>query len=121
MGQRTRMGRAKTRGVPISRGEYRGYAERKVQFVEQQQKEMADAGQTHPGLLDNAAGRARFAAKHAAEPWVKYERTEQSNYSGPKTAKPRRFSPGSGQSVLAPSDVMLAVLALGARLRSYRR
>lgn len=50
-----------------------------------------------------------------------YERTEQSNYSGPKTVKPRRFSPGSGQSAFDPSDVMLAVLAFGARLRSYRR
>lgn len=115
MGQRTRMGRAKTRGVPISRAAYRTVAAHRqhtgvLRSFEEQTRE-----------ADNAAGRARFAAKHAAEPWVTYERTEQSNYRGPKTVKPRRFSPGSGQSAFDPSDVMLAVLAFGARLRSYRR
>lgn len=77
MGQRTRMGRAKTGGKPISRGMYR--AAKHLQAVAFTREVIRGdlAGETHPGYLDDAGGRARFAAKHAGQPWVKYERTGQ--------------------------------------------
>lgn len=90
MGQRTRMGRARTGGAPISRAGYRG---QRQAADARRSRAILDAeyhtGQTHPGKLDNAAGRVRFAAKHAAEPRVKYTRTEQSSYSGPKVKPPK--------------------------------
>lgn len=85
MGQRTRMGRAKTGGVPISRREYLAAKGRQIVAHADAVAASITAGVSHPAYLDNAAGRARFAAKHAAEPRVRYERTEQSSYSGPKT------------------------------------
>lgn len=82
MGQRTRMGRAKTGGKPISRAEYRKAA------TCRQAAGYARSREAGTFRLTNAEGRMRFMATHAGHPWVKYERTEQSSYSGPRTAPP---------------------------------
>lgn len=90
MGQRTRMGKAKTGGRPISRDEYAVRASDRQSWSVRAAMLDLPPDALHPGYLDNAAGRARHAAKHAAEPRVKYERTGQgSGFAGPKTAKPR--------------------------------
>lgn len=83
MGQRTRQGRAKTGGEPISRAAYRDRADVRDAIADRDTMLAIRRGEISH---DNAGGRARFAAKHAAQPHVKYERTEQSAYSGPKTS-----------------------------------
>lgn len=73
MGQRTRMGRTGS-NRPISRAEYRQQAwERNRKNSMRAESDMA----TGELPRDDAGGRARFAAKHAAAPWVKYKRTGQ--------------------------------------------
>lgn len=62
MGQRTRQGRARTNGKPISRGAYRGFAAWRAAMAAKKELQELLAGRLP---LDNASGRARFAAKHA--------------------------------------------------------
>lgn len=109
MGQRTRMGRAKTGGRPISRAAYRAEAEtteltRRIDHLRLVMKGELPA--------DNAGGRARFAAKHAAQPWVKYERTEQSNFSGEKTAPPPKPPRARGSLAVADPFMLYAMAAI---------
>lgn len=89
MGQRTRMGKV-GRGTPISRGQYRWLVGQRAAIAAQQKAEAVRDGKLPPDPTDNAGGRARYAARHAAEPPVKYERTGQGTYTGPKTAKPAK-------------------------------
>lgn len=74
MGQRTRMGRVKSGGRAVSRTEHREHAEGRAALAEAVRRSAVALGNLP---TNNAEGRARFAAKHAAAPWVKYKRTGQ--------------------------------------------
>jgi hypothetical protein len=110
------MGRTKST-APVSRTEYRAHAWWKKVMADKRAKDAADKGTPLP--RSNAEGRARFAAKHAAAPQVVYLRTEQSNYTDPKTPPAPAAPRLRGRSIFAAlHSFQLAALA---GIRAKRR